>query len=159
MRASRARDAHELESLQLFGACDVWASAQVEKFARVIDADLVALDLVSDQLELVVLPPFGELLDGLVARESLLHERPVLVSDAAHARLDRGQVRLRDRPGEREVVVEAVLDRGTDAVLGIGVQLGDGRRQQVCGRVPQDVQRIVAEFVLAVFGHGVVQYM
>src|SRR5207302_9716087 len=112
-----------LESLQLFGAGDVRASAQVEKFARVIDADRVALDLVSDQLELVVLPPFGELLDGLVARKGLLYERPVLVSDAAHARLDRGQVRLRDRPGEREVVVEAVLDRGTNAVLGIGVQL------------------------------------
>src|SRR5205823_3002853 len=49
----RTRDAQQLESLQLPGRAHVWTTAQVEELARPVNADLVTLDLVPDQLQLV----------------------------------------------------------------------------------------------------------
>src|SRR5450759_801757 len=149
----RSRDTQELERLQVAGRPDVRSSTQVEEFAGSIDAHLVALDLVVDQLELVVLVPLTKLCDRLLTRKRLVHEGPVLLSDPTHPRLDGAQFGLRDGLAEGEVVVEAVLYRRADTVLRVGVQLHDRRREQVCGRVPQQLQWIVACLVIAVLGH------
>jgi len=45
----------------------VRTSAQVEEVADPVYADLIALDLVGDQLELVVLAPLAKLLDRVLA--------------------------------------------------------------------------------------------
>ena len=135
------------------------AATEVQKPAGPIDADLVALDLVGDQLQLVVLAALAELFDRGSAREHLVHERNVRLGQPSHPRLDRGQVRLRDRFAEVEVVVEAVLHRGPDAVRGAWVQLGHGGGEQMRGGVPERLQRVAGGLVLPVFGHRVVQYM
>ena len=49
----------------------------------------------------------------------------------AHLRLDLLEVRGRQRAGQVEVVVEAVLDGRTDAELGVGEELEDGRGHHV----------------------------
>ena len=136
------------------------AATQVEEVACAIHADLVAFDLVCDQLELVVLAPPAELVNRLLARKHLVHERDIGLGELAHARLDCRQVRLRDRlAAEVEVVVEAVLHRGPDAVRGAWVQLGHGGGEQMRGGVPERLQRVAGGLVLPVFGHRVVQYM
>ena len=48
-----------------------------------------------------------------------------------HPGLDRAQVIGRDGPGQLEVVVEAVLDRRSDAQLGTREELEDGLGQDV----------------------------
>ena len=133
--------------------------AKVQEIACPVDAHLVALDLVGDQLQLVVLAALAKLGHRLIARERLVDERPVLVDDAAHPRLDRAEVRLGNGLGEREVVVEAVLHGRANAVFRVGVQLHDCCREEVRGRVPQNLQRIISRLVLSVVAHRVVQYM
>ncbi len=89
-----AGDAEQLESLQVARRSHVRAPAEVQELARAIHAHLVALDLVRDQLELVVLASLPKLRDRFVARKGLVDERPVLVDDATHARLNRAEIRL-----------------------------------------------------------------
>ena len=67
-------------------------SAEVEKVAGAIQADLVAFDLVLDQLELEVLAALAELFDRFVARNNLFHKRDVGLREPAHAGLDGGKV-------------------------------------------------------------------
>src|SRR5712692_4081877 len=51
----RARDTQELEELEILGRAHVWPPAEVDEVARSVKADLIAFDLVVDQLDLVVL--------------------------------------------------------------------------------------------------------
>src|SRR5258706_8419257 len=114
----------------------MWTATQVEKVAGPVHADFVALDLVRDQLELVVLPALAELLDRLLAGKNFMHEREIRLREPAHSRLYRRQVRLRDGLAEIKVVVEAVLHRGADSIFRLGIELRHSSREQVCGRVP-----------------------
>ena len=137
-----ARHPQQLESLQVPGRAHMRAAAKVQEVPGAIDAHLVALHLVGDELELVVLPPPAKLFGGLLAGHRLVHEWDVRLGELAHARFDRGQVGLGDRFREGEVVVETVLHRRTDAVAGVGVELGHGGGEEVRGRVPQRLERI-----------------
>ena len=83
-------DTHQLEGLQILRRAHVGSTAQVQKLTGPIHADLVAFDLVMYQFELVDLVTLRELLDRLLARQHLVHERDVGLSKPAHARLDRG---------------------------------------------------------------------
>jgi len=85
-------DAQQLERLEVFRRAHVRAAAEVEEVAGQVDADLVAFDLVRDELELVILVALFKLFDRLPAGHDLVHEWPILLRDAAHARFDRGQV-------------------------------------------------------------------
>ena len=71
-----------------------------------------------------------EHLDRLRAWHHLLHEPDVPGGQLAHARLDALQVVVDEvaAVGKPEVVEEAVLDRGTDVVLGTGKQTRSLRR-------------------------------
>ena len=139
-----AGDAQQLECLQVPGGLDVRPTTEVEEIAGAVNAHLVPLDLVFDQLDLVVLSAPPELCQCLLARHGLLREGSVLLREAAHARLDCRQIRLRHRLAEGEVVVKAVLHWRPDAVPGVRVQLGDGRGEEVGRRMPQDMQRVLA---------------
>ena len=88
----RARDAKQFERLELFGGPHMRTSAEVEKVAGAIQADLVAFDLVRDQLELEVLAALAELFHRVVARNNLFHKRDVGLREPAHAGLDGGEV-------------------------------------------------------------------
>ncbi len=63
-------------------------SAKVEKLARPVNADLVTLDLVPDQLQLVVLTPLLELLNGPLPRKNFVLERDIGLSEPSHPRFD-----------------------------------------------------------------------
>ena len=78
------------------------------------------------------------------AIDLLALERLVGLHDLAHARLDAREVVLREvlAVREREVVVEAVLDRRADGVLGARVEVGDGLRHHVRGGVPQHLAAV-----------------
>ena len=82
-----------------------------------------------------------EELHRLVARHHLALHRQVLLRDLGHLLLDRGEVLRREGPLVGEVVVEAVLDHRADGDLRVGEQLLHRLRQQVRGRVAQDVER------------------
>ena len=132
------------------------AAAQVEEVAGPVHADLVAFDLVIDQLDLVVLAELAKLVEGLLAGHDLFDEGPGLLRDPPHSRLDGAEVRFGDRFAEREVVVEAVLHRRADAVPGVGIELHHRGGEQVGSRVPKDVERVFARLVIAVIGHEAV---
>ena len=71
----------------------------------------------------------------------LAHERILLRRDLPHLVLERGEILRRERLGDLEVVVEAVLDRRAEADLRVGAQASHGRREHVRGRMAQHVER------------------
>ena len=79
----------------------------------------------------------------LVARDLLAHERLVRLHDLPHPPVDLREVRLVDRLGEVEVVVEAVLDGRADRVLRARVQIAHRLGHHVRGGVTQHVQTVV----------------
>src|SRR5438445_13196873 len=99
----------------------MWPSSKFKEITGVVDTDVVAFDLVVDQLHFVVLAATAKFVDRLLPRHRLLDEWPVFLRDPSHARLDGAEIGLRDRPAEREVVVEAVLHGRADAVLAVGI--------------------------------------
>ncbi len=80
------------------------------------------------------------MLDRLVARHHAPVHRQILRRDLRHALLDRGEVLGRERPLVGEIVVEAVLDHRADGDLGVGEQFLHRVRQQVRGRVADDLE-------------------
>ncbi len=134
----------------------MWSAAEVEEIAGPVHADVIAFDLVVDQLDLVVLPAPAKLVDRLLSRHRLFDERAVFLRDPSHARLDGPEIGLRDRLAEGKVVIEAVFDRRPDPVLGVGIELHHRRSKEVRGRVSKDVERILSRLVIAVSGHEVV---
>ena len=83
--------------------------------------------------------------ERVVAVDLLALERLVGLHDLPHARLDALEVvlaRSAAPSGSVEVVVEAVLDRRTDGVLGARVEVGDGLRHHVRGGVPQHLAAV-----------------
>jgi hypothetical protein len=142
----RAGDLLELERAEPLGRRDVRAAAQVDERTAVARiavhaddralADLGRVDLLDDvALERLV----GEQREALVAADLVAFERLVLGDDLAHVCLDALEVVLAEvrAVGQLEVVVEAVLDRGADRVLGAGIEVGDGLGHHVRRRVPQ----------------------
>ncbi len=92
-----------------------------------------------DDLDLVGL--VGEQLQALLDRVLLADEGLVLGDDLPHARFDPAQVVLAEMApaGQLEVVVEAVLDRRPDGVVGARPQVGHRLGQHVGGGVAQNV--------------------
>ncbi len=134
----RARGMQQLEMLDLAGAGNVRAAAQVhERAVGVHRNDLVFFQIIDSlELERIIL----EALFGVGARYLLAHERVIGFHHLGHFLFDRLDVLGRKRPPDIEVVVEPVLDRRPEADLGLGEQLPDSRRQRVRRRVAQHVQ-------------------
>jgi len=125
-----AGDAEELEGLDLAGAGEVWAAAQVDEVALLVEADGVVFDGL-EQLDLVDLLCLAHAADGLVSGQLDPLERQVLGDDRAHLVLDARQVIGADGLGQLEVVVEAVVDGRADGEPGAWEQPGDGVRHDV----------------------------
>jgi uncharacterized protein (DUF2342 family) len=133
----------------------VGAAAEVEEVARPVAADqLVVGRLLVDPVQLVGLVQLGEAADGLRVGQQLLLEAVAAGDYLRHALLDRLQVVLRERPGQVEVVVEAVLDRRSAGVLGAREEVGHRRRQDVGRRVPQHVERVAGGFRVVLSHRG-----
>ena len=100
-----------------------------------------ALNVV-DQLSLVRLTLGHEALAGFIALDLSALPRSALLDLTVDLGLESREVVVTDRLGEVEVVVEAALDRRTDSDLRARVEPLDSLREEVGGRVSQDVQRI-----------------
>ena len=76
------------------------------------------------------------------ASDLLAHERILLRDDLPHLRLERREILGRERRRDLEVVVEAVVDRRTEADLRVGAQPSHRRREHVRRRMPQHAERL-----------------
>jgi len=80
-----ASDAQQLEELEILGRAHVRPPAEVDEVARPVQADLIAFDLVVDELELVVLADSAKFVERLRPRNDVPHEGPILLRDPPHA--------------------------------------------------------------------------
>ena len=141
----RAADVRELERAEPPGRGHVRTAAQVLPAVVAVEArglgggvDVAGRLVGAEALDDLALERLlGQAAERLLGRDLLADERLVLGDDRAHRLLDLGQVVDRDVRRDREVVVEAVGDRGADAELGARPQPGDRLREDVRGRVPQ----------------------
>ena len=134
-----AGDAGQPEGGDVTRRRHVGTPAEVDELALPVEGHDVLGDA-ADDLHLVVLAHALEEPDGFLTGQLLAAHRKVLGDDGAHRRLDLLQV-LRGEPlWPFEVVVEAVLDHGTDRDLGAGEQPLHGLRHQMRARVPEHVE-------------------
>ena len=137
----RPGGAEQLERPDLAGARDVRAAAQVDERTLPVERGrrhrrAVALrrgQQVVDDLDLERLVVL-DLERARLGRRQLAQLERVVGGDAlAHPRLDRGQVVGRQRAGQLEVVVEAVIDDRPDPELRAGEQVEHRLGQDVRG--------------------------
>ena len=131
---------------------EVRPAAQVDEVTVAVERDGGARRDPFDDLDLVALARGAEHLDGLVAVDLLALELEVGLDVLGHLGLDRGEVLLGEGTRHVEVVVEAVLDGGTDRDLGLGEEAFYGRGHDVRGAVVQRLERRVLARGLR--GHG-----
>ena len=98
------------------------SAAQIEPLALRIDLDGVAFGDRVDELDLVALAHVAEHLLCRLALHGLAGERRVALDDLAHLRFDLRQILGRERFLAREVVIEPILDHGTDGDLRTGIE-------------------------------------
>ena len=138
----RARHLHELERLQFARARHVRSPAEVFPIALPVQADCLAGRDGTDDLGLVVLADALEVLDRCIARQHPPVHLDIPGRDLGHALLDRRQIVARERGLVREVVVKAVLDHRTDGHLRPGKEFLHRVRQQMRGRMADDLQAL-----------------
>src|SRR5712671_6435589 len=98
-------------------------AAEIVPIAMIIDCDLVAGWQIADQLRLVMLTELLEMPDRFLAWPYRSLGGQVAGHDLAHLGFDFRKVFGGERLLARKVIVEAVLDRGTDRHLGAGEKL------------------------------------
>ena len=107
---------------------------------------------VVEDLDLERLVTLGEEGPPLRRRQDLALEPVVGRDGLGHPRFDLLQILGRQRAGQLEVVVEAVLDGRADAQLRAGEQVHDGLGHDVRGRVAHRVERIAGMGVEQLLG-------
>src|SRR5947208_9442587 len=135
-----ARRRQELERLDLAGGLHVRPAAEVDEVALRVERHRRRDEALED-LDLVTLAAPPEELDRLRARHLLALERQVGFHDLAHDLLDLGEVLRREWRRAVEVVVEAVLDGGTDGDFHLGKQSLHGLGHDVRGGVTEGRER------------------
>src|SRR5579872_2485156 len=133
----RARDAEQLECLNLARAMRVTAAAEIGKLADRVQRDRLAFGDVPSQLDFVGI--ILEMLDRAGARYFTSRHLVVGGDDLAHARFEPFEIGRRERLLTVEVVVKTVFDRRTNRRLCFGKEILYGVRQYV--------RRCVAQFM------------
>src|SRR5690606_17960144 len=136
----RSGKLHQLEGLDLAGGRHVRPAAKIHPLALAIDGDLLPFRQVADDLGLVLLADGLEMPRCLVAVPDLARHLEIAPGDLRHLLLDLREAGRREGLVAGEVVVEAILDDGTNGHLRAGIQLLHCMRQQVRGRVADDLQ-------------------
>ena len=119
------------------------AAAQIDKVPLAVEADLLALGQIGNDLGLVNLAPVLEKLDRLVALPDLAPDGLVALYDLAHPLLDFGKVVLGKRLGPGEIIIKTVFNHRADGDLDL--------RPQFLDRFGHDVRAIVAQQLQALF--------
>jgi hypothetical protein len=145
-------DGHELDSrrVDLARRLHVRTAAQVRERIGLVKGNLRFL---IQRISVLVRAAFFQSFDefdfvGLVlenlacffGRDNLLHEWVASGDDLAHTLFDFLQVFQGDGLGQIEIVIEAVLDRRSDGVLRLRIELKHGLRHHMRGRVADAVQ-------------------
>ena len=97
--------------------------AEIRKLALCIGGDRFVLRQIFDQLDLVVLALRTEIFDCLRARNLVPLGFQILLDNLLHFLLDVAQIGIRQLAFHVEVIVEPVLDRGTDRKLHIALRI------------------------------------
>ena len=142
----RVRRRRQLEGLETSRRRHVRADAEIQE--RVLVLDRVdghfglACRLLLDQLHLERLAALREEVDRLLPRPYLPLVDVVLRRELLHLRFDRLEVFRHERTFDDEVVVEAVIDRRTDAALHFRKKRRHRGGQQVRRRMAIDLERL-----------------
>ncbi len=142
----RAGDVEELHHADAAGRGAVRAEAEVHPVAVPVEREGLRAaggDVLHD-LDLVLLAELLEERERVRHRDLVADERQVPRDLLVGRLLDLLEVLRGERRLAREVVVEAVLDRGADGDLRAGVELLDHAREDVGGVVAGDLQRLRA---------------
>ena len=141
LAAAPVRTCHtlQLERLDLARTHDVGAGAEIRKLALRIGGDDLVLGQILDQLDLVVLALGTEELDCFVARDLTALKFQILLDNFLHFLLDVAQIGIRQLAIHVEVIVEAVLNRGTNGELHVAVRIEALHclSHDMCSRVAQ----------------------
>ena len=129
----RARDAGQLECLQVARRRHVRSAAKIHPVALAVDGNRI-FGLV-DYLDLVLLAHRREFLDGLFARDFGPRDLVVSLRQLAHLRFDLRQILDRERRGRREVVEKAVFDDRSNRHLRAGIERLHRHRHQMRRRM------------------------
>ena len=134
----------------MFGRGQVRAAAEIlPSRALMIDGDRLTVGQPPNDLGLIGLAHGFEISNGSVAVDHFTPDRLIALDDLTHTRFDLGQIIKAKGLIAGKVVIEAVLDIGTDGHLSAG--------EQFLNRLGQDVGRIVAndlKGVLSVTGQN-----
>src|SRR6266581_1011188 len=136
-------DLRELEYLELTRGGNVRPAAQIDEIAFPVQRDLFVRWNRGDDLRLVALADGFEVLNRLVAQPDLARHREVFFRQFRHAPFDGVEIVWRERPLERKIVVEAVLDHRADGHLRFGKQVLHGIGEQVRSGVPQNLDALL----------------
>ena len=128
-------------------------NAHVNVVALLVEGDARIVGQIADVLNLVLLVALLHELDGLFARKLERREFQVLFHDLLHFGFNRGEVFLADfLVAQVNIVVEAIVGRGTVGEVGLGIQAFDGLRHNVRRGMAHDVR----DFFLGQLGDGAV---
>src|SRR4030095_4437333 len=130
-----AGETGQLDRLDRRRVLEVRATAEIGEVTLGVEGDR-SLGRI-DELDLVVLALRLEAPPCLVATDLLALPRASFRELPAHLLLDALERLLADRLGELEVIVEAVLDRRPDGDLDAWIEMPDGLRKEMRGRVPE----------------------
>src|SRR6266571_1329406 len=136
-------DLRVLEYLELTRGGNVRPAAQIDEIAFPVQRDLFVRWNRGDDLRLVALADGFEVLNRLVAQPDLARHREVFFRQFRHAPFDGVEIVWRERPLERKIVVEAVLDHRADGHLRFGKQVLHGIGEQVRSGVPQNLDALL----------------
>ena len=132
-------DLHQLEDLEFARRGDMRAATQIHPASLAVEADGLVRGDAGDDLGLVVLAQPFEERHGLIARHLATLDPQISLGEFAHLRLDGGEVLGRERTLVGEVVIEAVFDDRTDGDLRLGEERLRRLREQMRGRVADDL--------------------
>ena len=129
----------ELEGLHGAGAGDVRTAAEVEEVAAAVQGHGVGVELFDD-LDLVALALAFEESDGVGLAHDGAFEGNVGGHDGAHFLLDGFEVFRSEGTGSIEVVIETLVDGGTDGHLHAGEELLHGSGHDMRSGMAQELQ-------------------
>jgi len=123
-------------ALDAAGGVEVRARAEVGELTLTVEADDGVLRQVVDELHLIGLLLLLHELDGFLARQLEPLELQLFLADLAHLGFEGIEMLLREIERGVEVVVESVVDRGTDGQLDIRIEALDSLRQHMRAGMP-----------------------
>ncbi len=139
----RTGNTHHLERAHAPGGWHVRSAAEVEEVAVAIERDVLAgLGELRDEVHLHEVALLLVAPQRFFVRDVLVAEGFVARDHLCHLRFDGDQIVRREGLLAQDVVKEAAVRRGSVAELYAGIQLRDGRRHDVRGRVAHDTQRL-----------------